>query len=198
MPGNAGPRPAHRPSRRDAIVAAAVRVFAERGPQASMGAIARECGLGPTALYYHFAGKDELFTAAVDTVAEQVQAATAQAEREARTDALPMHEAAETVWRWAAAHRGEARLLYSWTESGPPAARAVRARFVQRYRDKILERIPGRPRAEPTADLVDRLAARTYMRLAVHLSEDWVTGRGDEDPIVAALSTVGRRHTGAP
>jgi AcrR family transcriptional regulator len=195
-------RPAHRPSRRADIIKAATRVFAEKGPRASMIAIARECGLSPTALYYHFAGKDELFSAAVETVAEQIEEATAQAEREA-TSPLPMYQAVEAVWRWNAEHHNEARLLYSWTTSGPPEARSARERFVDYYRHKVLDRIPGRPRQNSIDDLVDRLAARTYMTLAMGMSEAWVNGEPiggthDQGRIIPTLAVVSRRLTGAP
>ena len=178
-----------------------MRVFAERGSRASMIAIARECGLSPTALYYHFAGKDELFTAAVETVAEQIEDATAQAER-AAGGPLPMQRAVEAVWRWNAEHHNAARLLYSLTTSGPPPARSVREGFVDRYRHKVLDRIPGRPRQNPTDDLVDRLAVRTYMTLAMGMSEAWVTGEPiggthDQASIVPTLALVSSRLTGA-
>lgn len=200
-PAGTAARPAHRPSRRGEIVEAAVRVFARSGLRASMAEIAQECGLGPSAVYYHFASKNELFTAAVTAVAEHVEGATADAER-AVPGVLPMHDAVAVVWRWSAEHRDAARLLYSWTLAGPAEARLARQQFVERYRAKVLERIPGRPRTERVDELVDHLVVRTYMNLAMGLSEAWVNGEPiggtvDQDVIVETLTEVSRRLTGA-
>jgi AcrR family transcriptional regulator len=61
-------RPAHRPSRREEIIDAAIKVFARTGyAEASVDDIARECGVAATAIYYHFGGKDELFNQALMT-----------------------------------------------------------------------------------------------------------------------------------
>jgi AcrR family transcriptional regulator len=61
-------RPAHRPSRREEIIDAAIKVFARSGyAEASVDDIARECGVAATAIYYHFGGKDELFNQALVT-----------------------------------------------------------------------------------------------------------------------------------
>ena len=57
---------AHRPSRRNVIVAAAVTVFARQGfSDTSIQEVATEAGVAPTAVYYHFSGKEELFEAAL-------------------------------------------------------------------------------------------------------------------------------------
>ncbi len=58
--------PAHRPSRRQEIVDAANKVFARTGfAETSVQDVAEEAGVVPTAVYYHFAGKDELFDVAL-------------------------------------------------------------------------------------------------------------------------------------
>ena len=54
-------------------MAAAVRVFAREGfVDASIQAVAAEAGVAPTAVYYHFAGKDALFEAALGTVHDAI------------------------------------------------------------------------------------------------------------------------------
>lgn len=53
-----------REERRERILAAASRVFAQQSyQQASMEAVAREAGVGKPTLYRYFAGKDALFAA---------------------------------------------------------------------------------------------------------------------------------------
>ena len=62
-------QPAHRPSRRQEIIDAAVKVFARTGfAETSVQDVAEEAGVVPTAVYYHFAGKDELFDVALQSV----------------------------------------------------------------------------------------------------------------------------------
>src|SRR6186713_1873247 len=63
------PPPAHRPSRRNQIIDAAIRQFARKGfVDASISDVADEADVAVTAVYYHFSGKEELFGAAVDQV----------------------------------------------------------------------------------------------------------------------------------
>jgi len=195
-------RPAHRPSRRSSIIETAVQIFSRQGPRATVQSIADACGLTSAAIYYHFPDKDALFSAAVELVADRIESATTAAERVAGAP-LSMRDAAEVVWRWAADHRDEARMLYSWAASGPSPARAARQRFIDDYRERILARIPGRPRDRPEEDLADQLGVRAYLTLAMATSEAWVTdepigGTDDQLRIVDALSEFGRRLTGAP
>jgi AcrR family transcriptional regulator len=64
---------------RQELVEAATRLFAERGYEdTSIEAVLREAGVSRGALYHHFAGKEALFEAALESVEERV----AQAVRE--------------------------------------------------------------------------------------------------------------------
>lgn len=59
--------PAHEAVVRERIVAAALRVFGERGFHGStMQDVVRECGLSVGAIYTYFKGKDDLFLATCD------------------------------------------------------------------------------------------------------------------------------------
>ena len=67
------PLPAHRPSRRNDIIDAAIRQFARKGfVDASISDVAEEADVVVTAVYYHFSGKEELFSAAVNRVFESI------------------------------------------------------------------------------------------------------------------------------
>ena len=93
---------AHRPSRRGAIVAAAVRVFARQGfADASIQAIADESGVAPTAVYYHFSGKEELFDAALRRVLDSINTvvATARADDQPGDPEILGH-VISAVWHW--------------------------------------------------------------------------------------------------
>ncbi|CAN5345397.1 hypothetical protein BH09ACT6_BH09ACT6_09050 [soil metagenome] len=194
-------RPAHRPSRRADIVEAAIRVFAGSGPRASMVSIAKEAGMNPTALYYHFSGKDELFTAAVEVIARRIEAATETRESAAHTP-LRMLDAVETVWQWSEYHRSEAQVLYSWAASGPREARKIRGDFIDFYREKAILRIPVDDEHSALNATVARLAVRSYLTLAMAMSESWVSGQSigdttDRSEIVLTLALVSSRLTGA-
>ena len=68
-------QPAHRPSRRNDIIDAAIRLFARKGfVDAAISDVADEADVVVTAVYYHFAGKEELFSAAVHRVFESISA----------------------------------------------------------------------------------------------------------------------------
>jgi AcrR family transcriptional regulator len=60
---------AHREARREEIVAAAMRAFTTKGfGRTSMADVIAEAGLSAGAIYGHFAGKEDLFAAVVQTV----------------------------------------------------------------------------------------------------------------------------------
>ena len=105
---------AHRPSRRHLIVDAAIRVFARKGfAEGSIQEIADEAGMVATAVYYHFAGKEELFEAALAHVID----ANTQVIRAARPDDAPASPeifklVVNASWSWAEANPDMARLLF--------------------------------------------------------------------------------------
>ncbi|MFN8025129.1 MAG: TetR/AcrR family transcriptional regulator [Acidimicrobiia bacterium] len=62
---------------RERIVEQAVALMDRDGTDAlTLRALARELGVEPPALYWHFAGKDDLCRAVVDSVAEQLRVST--------------------------------------------------------------------------------------------------------------------------
>jgi AcrR family transcriptional regulator len=68
----------HEQQVRQRILAAALRVFGERGfHHATMQDIVRESGLSVGAIYTYFKGKDELFVAMCDTTVEETMGALA-------------------------------------------------------------------------------------------------------------------------
>jgi AcrR family transcriptional regulator len=73
-----------REERRQAIIEAAARLFAELGYSAcEMERVATELGIAKGTLYLYFSSKEELFYACVDTGMRQMQAAVATAAEEA-------------------------------------------------------------------------------------------------------------------
>jgi AcrR family transcriptional regulator len=182
--GGAGPgtgegaASAHRPSRRHLIVDAAIRVFARKGfTEASIQEIADEAGMVATAVYYHFAGKEELFEAAVATVIEANTAVVAAARPDdAPGDPDAFRNVMNASWKWASANPDMARLLFLHLPGG---ATAGARRLMNDYRERAVNRAydyftsDGEPskRRRAAADYAARtLAVRTVIGLsmAVH------------------------------
>ncbi len=67
-------RPAHRPSRRQDVIEAATKLFAETAyDEVTTGQIAEAASMTPAAVYYHFASKDQILVECVrDFAAEFV------------------------------------------------------------------------------------------------------------------------------
>lgn len=100
------------PERRDAIVAAALACFAEKGVEAtSIADIRRASGASVGSLYHHFGGKEELAGRVYLAVLEQYQASYLAALKRART-------AEDAV-------KGTVRHYLSWVRRHPDAARLL-------------------------------------------------------------------------
>ncbi|MET3774256.1 TetR/AcrR family transcriptional regulator [Arthrobacter nitrophenolicus] len=194
-------RAAHRPSRRQEIIEAAIVVFARKGISASIAEVAQETSMSLASIYYHFKGKPELFTACVSEVSRRIMNATSSQEPPEKL--LQTREAVNLVWTWAEHHREEARLLYVWAVAGPPEAKAVRHRFEEFYVRRARRRMRRVGGSTPLDFAVERLASRTYMSLAMGVAEAWVEGHPlggtlDQHRIAAALAEVSVRVTGVP
>ncbi len=130
---------AHRPSRRHLIVDAAIRVFARKGfAEGSIQEIADEAGMVATAVYYHFAGKEELFEAALAHVIE----ANSQVIRSARPDDAPASPdifklVVIASWNWAEQNPDMARLLFLHTTGGATAGSRI---LMRAYQDRAVRR----------------------------------------------------------
>ena len=133
--------PAHRPSRRHVIVDAAVRVFARQGfVDASVQDVAEEAQVVPNAIYYHFAGKEELFDAALRHAMEQIDETTENARNRATArDKNTLKAVTDAVWDWLEEHPDEGQLLYSHLPGATPRARALWEEFEDRHVRQALD-----------------------------------------------------------
>jgi AcrR family transcriptional regulator len=130
---------AHRPSRRHLIVQAAVRVFSLQGfAQTSIQEIAESAGMVPTAVYYHFASKEELF----DTALGYAMDASTAADQTVRSDdteadAAAFKDAVDAVWDWTDKHPDAARMLFLQVAGGAtPGTRLL----TKEYEDRRVQR----------------------------------------------------------
>jgi AcrR family transcriptional regulator len=138
-------RPAHRPSRRKQIIEAATRVFSRDGyAEARVEDIARAAGVAPTAIYYHFGGKEELFTQALRTA----MAGFSERIYQARPD----FEAADTEglrrvltagWDYWHAHPDQARLVLRYSEGRTPHALSLRREWEERHLQRAYDYVPA-------------------------------------------------------
>jgi AcrR family transcriptional regulator len=94
---------------RDAIVAAAYELFAEKGTEAQMDDIARHAGLGVGTLYRHFPAKGDLLDAVIVRRFERLAGRAGQAAEQAR-DGEPW-EAFKGYIEWAAEMQAGDRAL---------------------------------------------------------------------------------------
>jgi len=123
---------AHEQEVRDRILAAATRVFAEKGYHSSTIAdVVRESGLSVGAIYTYFTGKDELIRLScdhiaargLDALAERLAGATTTAERMV----LAIRFYLDTIDEYDG-QPGKVSLLQAWAEAdGEPAVREMLA-----------------------------------------------------------------------
>lgn len=130
--------PAHRPSRRDKIVDAAVVTFASRGfVDTSIADVAEAAGVASTAVYYHFAGKEDLYGAAVGLVLDDIDRVVVAVRAD---DAPAGHDTLglviDAVWDWVDEHPERAQLVYLHT----PAATRQAANRRQDFDDLHVRR----------------------------------------------------------
>ena len=107
------PGTVRRPSRRGEIIDAVIRVLAEATvAQMTVEQVAAEANIGVTALYYHFAGKEELFDEAFKVCLQRVSHAVI--DERSRADSLnadALHEVIHASWAWWRTHPLESRVL---------------------------------------------------------------------------------------
>lgn len=181
----------HRPSRRETIVDAAVTVFSRQGfNDASVHDIAQAAGVAPTAVYYHFAGKSDLFEAALRKVLASVTGvvvATRSDEEPGSPEALA--DVIGAVWTWLDDNPEACELLYHHLPGMTTRAVALQREFeeihVRRAFDYLPERrAPASRRSAISRHAAATLAARTLVGLTVLIhpmrSQDGpLAGRGD-------------------
>lgn len=176
-------QPPHRPSRRDEIVAAAVRVFAEKGyTEAAISDIAEEADVAVTAVYYHFSGKEELFAAAMrsalDSISIVVEEARPTGTSTGSDGADGLRAVIDAVWNWVDDHPHVAALVHIQLPGATPQLQSIRFDFLERHERRAYEYLSDpdgdtRPAAVRTAagtlnmrTLIDALMAIHAMRLA--------------------------------
>ena len=141
-------RPPHRPSRRRHILDAATVVFSREGyATANLEEIAQVAGVAPTAIYYHFGGKEELFNqalrAALSGFSDRIV--------DARPDTEPgtieaLRGVLRAGWDYWYTHPDAARLVARHSESSTAQATRLREEWVERHLERAYDYLgAGRP-----------------------------------------------------
>jgi AcrR family transcriptional regulator len=166
---------AHRPSRRNAIVTAAVTVFARQGfSDTSIQEVAGEAGVAPTAVYYHFSGKEELFEAALRQVLDEINEVVLAA----RADDQPgdpeiLGHVITAVWQWIELHPDAASLVYHHLPGATSQTRILQDEFealhIHRAFDYITPANNGlrTKRTAAARHASETLAARSFIALTL-------------------------------
>ncbi len=167
----------HRPSRRQLIVKAAITVFARKGfSDASIQEIADEANMVPTAVYYHFSGKEELFESALRAAMDASDAVIS----DVRPDSAPGNaeiftQVAFASWEWTENHPDEARLLFLHMPGGAtPGAKSLREDYEDRHVARAYDyfasdRIPASQRSAAAQHAARTLAVRTMIGLTMSI-----------------------------
>ena len=138
-------RPAHRPSRRRQILEAATVVFSREGyVAANLEDIARAAGVAPTAIYYHFGGKEELFNQALRSAlggfTDRILAARPDTEP-GTIDGLP--SVLRAGWDYWRSQPDAARLVARYSESSTPQAAKLRQEWEARHLERAYDYLVG-------------------------------------------------------
>lgn len=194
-------RPAHRPSRRSEIVRAATNVFSRLTyAEATVEDIAAECGVAPTAVYYHFGGKEELFDQAFESCLVGFSAMVDSVRATAETlDQDVLREVIYAGWAWWRTHPVEARFLTLHLNGATPASRRAysdwQARHAQRAFDYLpeSERPPRSSRRAREQYAVRLLGFKFLGALLVISQTAWMEGSLSRLPVAkveAALADI--------
>jgi AcrR family transcriptional regulator len=197
----------HRPSRRGLIIDAAIKVFSAQGfSDASIHDVAAEAGVAPTAVYYHFSGKPDLFEAALRQVfgaITNIVVATRADEEPGSPEALAAVIAA--VWRWLDENEEACALLYHHLPGMTTRAVALQREFEETHLRRAFDYLPQRPLPSSRRSALSRhasetLAARTLIGMTILIhpmrSHDGpLAGRTDRR-VRASLTEVSQRLLG--
>jgi AcrR family transcriptional regulator len=163
--------PAHRPSRRNDIIDAAIRQFARKGfVDAAISDVAEEADVVVTAVYYHFSGKEELFSAAVNRVFQSISDVVAAARGDDQPgDPASLDAVIDAVWDWIDDHPEEATLLYLQLPGATRQITTLRQEFEEQHVQRAFGYLGGEGRGRPSAArrAVETLTARTLVDLLI-------------------------------
>jgi AcrR family transcriptional regulator len=191
--GDAG-RPAHRPSRKVALVEAAIHLFTTRPvEQVSAADIAHEAGMTSAALYYHYRSKDELLVESIRSYGEEIVRRIKDEHRRHRDEADGLRSVVRGVLLRVLVEDAAASHLYFVTASGlnlqvENLRREQRGEMVTTMRKVVRHHLPTM--SAPEAGVV-AAAVVSLVEVAASLSvDDHSVGAEDLAELGADLALV--------
>ncbi len=192
-----------RRSRRNEIVAAAIRVFARQGyVDASLQEVAAEAGVAPTAVYYHFSGKEDLFDFALQRILESITATVRSTRADsAAADPDSLREVIFAVWDWLEVHPDECRLVHHHLPGATLGARRLQLQFEEVHVQRGFDYVPDPPGAGRDSSIARHanaaLAVRTLLNLTLLIhplrNADGPLGAESQGALREAVSEVSER-----
>ncbi len=177
------PRQARAVERRELLLDAAARVFAQRGfADAQMDEIAAAADTSKGGLYFHFPSKDTLVAAVVGRAGEILRNRVERAMHKAGDDPVARADAAlATLIETLSAHRSLARVLANETVVGSPAARErvaqIEDEFVALIARELRIALDSGRLSNLDAPLDPDLTARAWVGLVQSTLTAWAAGR---------------------
>jgi AcrR family transcriptional regulator len=165
-------RPPHRPSRRQTIIEAAIRVFARDGyVGANIDEIAREAGVVPTAIYYHFSNKEKLFhealKAALRDATDRVIEVRPDDAHDVGEDEL--RRVIRAGWAWWNRHPNASLLVGRYSKMSTAQARQLRQAWEERHLQRAYDYLPKSARVARTGKRAREQHAAYGMRVRLLL-----------------------------
>jgi len=133
-------RPAHRPSRRDDVLAAGTVEFVERGFAAvSVTDIAKRAGMTPAAVYYHFPTKEDVLLEVVRRTGDAISG-LCSAPLETDGPDASVTALVDRFLVWLERHPADARLYYQASQGATADVEALRR---EQRRDQVAALLNG-------------------------------------------------------
>jgi AcrR family transcriptional regulator len=168
---------------RERLVAAATRLFAERGLHGvTSHDIARAAGVAAGTFYLHFRDKTDVYRHLVFHAMEELQGLVLKAVGAASNDVLAQRARAEAIVSFAESHRDLVRIVFSTDAE----AASIEADAITRMAEGLEARL-RRDREEGCfpLDLDPAVCARAHVGMTAHLIDWWT-----QDPSRASRETI--------
>jgi TetR/AcrR family transcriptional regulator, cholesterol catabolism regulator len=170
-------------ARRREVVAAAARLFAERGYDAtSISELTEATGLAAGGLYHYTEGKDELLIAICDELLEPL---LEQAREIAAAEAPPVEQLRELLTAWVAHVVSHRHHMLVFTQERQAIERQRRWRHVRSQRkafEQILDEVLARGEADGSMSFADRRLSLLALLGMVNYTPQWVRPNGRLSP----------------
>ena len=161
--------------------------------------IARAAGVAPTAIYYHFGGKEELFTQALRSAMAGFSERIFQARPDFEAPNVDgLRKVLAAGWDFWRTHPDEARLVARYSEGPTPQTRALRREWEERHLQRAYDYAPAARSARSTRKAREQHAAHS-MAIRVMLDLILTTqaavlegalGRVPRGPLVVAVEEM--------